>query len=144
MFEENSRLGGGMHGKECCDPPAAASSVLEACLVAGAIFARTAGSPQDPLILYVHGSGPHNSSLWWNELVLAVCAGGGEQYTTKPFSANVTAYTCCTPLANIRIVDTDAGDIYQSGQGYYHVAIDCPGYGRSSGDRQAIRSCPGR
>ena len=28
--------------------------------------------PQDPLVLYVHGSGPRNSSMSWNELVLGV------------------------------------------------------------------------
>eukprot|EP00971_Amphidinium_carterae_P208971 4145736-Amphidinium_carterae.1 len=27
--------------------------------------------------------------------------------------------------------------------GFYHVAIDCPGYGRSPGDRQIVRSYPG-
>jgi pimeloyl-ACP methyl ester carboxylesterase len=28
------------------------------------------------------------------------------------------------------------------GGGLFHVAIDCPGYGRSGGDRQAVRSHP--
>mmetsp|Transcript_105903 Transcript_105903/g.306328 ORF Transcript_105903/g.306328 Transcript_105903/m.306328 type:complete len:394 (+) Transcript_105903:127-1308(+) len=30
-----------------------------------------------------------------------------------------------------------------SNNGYFNVAIDCPGYGRSYGDRQTIRSYPG-
>ena len=58
------------------------------------------------MLLYVHGSGPRNSSMFWNEVVQAVDA-----------------------------LSPDA---------YYHVAIDCPGYGRSSGDRQIIRSYPGQ
>jgi hypothetical protein len=69
------------------------------------IFARVAGDPSKPLLLYVHGSGPRNSSAWWNEVVQAVDA-------IRP-------------------------------NAYYHVAIDCPGYARSAGDRQAIRSYPG-
>jgi hypothetical protein len=32
----------------------------------GEIYARCAGHPAHPLILYVHGSGPTNSSLQWN------------------------------------------------------------------------------
>ena len=28
-------------------------------------------------------------------------------------------------------------------QPLYHVAIDCPGYGRSPGDKQTVRSYPG-
>lgn len=70
------------------------------------VFARVAGDPSKPLLLYVHGSGPRNSSMFWNEVVQAVDA-----------------------------LSPDA---------YYHVAIDCPGYGRSSGDRQIIRSYPGQ
>merc|ERR1719375_2435461 len=31
----------------------------------------------------------------------------------------------------------------QAPQKFFHVAIDCPGYGRSPGDRQVIRSYPG-
>lgn len=27
---------------------------------------------------------------------------------------------------------------------FYHVSIDCPGYGRSSGDKQSVRSYPGQ
>jgi len=67
----------------------------------GDLFARCAGDPRDPLILYVHGSGPRNSSLFWNFLVP------------------------------------------QLAPGFYHVAIDCPGYGRSVGSRQIVRSYPG-
>eukprot|EP01052_Picozoa_sp_SAG31_P034153 SAG31_NODE_3950_length_3724_cov_3.097655_1_plen_936_part_00 len=68
------------------------------------IFARCAGDSSDPLVLYVHGSGPRNSSMFWNGLVEEV------------------ASLC---------------------PGLFHVAIDCPGYGRSPGDRQTIRSYPG-
>eukprot|EP00755_Sulcionema_specki_P017277 Sspe_Gene.11089::Locus_3738_Transcript_2_2_Confidence_0.750_Length_3089::g.11089::m.11089/K10395/KIF4_21_27; kinesin family member 4/21/27 len=77
----------------------------------GSIFARCVGDPADPLILLIHGSGPTNSSTWWNGLVheLAV-TGVGE------------------------------GNPVQS---FFMVAIDCPGYGRSVGDRQDIRSTPG-
>ena len=68
------------------------------------VFARVAGDPADPLVLYVHGSGPRNSSMFWNNMVEAVDA----------LHPNL-----------------------------YHVAICCPGYGRSPGDRQIIRSYPG-
>ena len=68
------------------------------------VFARVAGDPSKPLLLYVHGSGPRNSSMFWNQVVEAV-------ESLSPDS-------------------------------YYHVAIDCPGYGRSRGDRQIIRSYP--
>jgi predicted esterase len=68
------------------------------------VFARVVGDPSNPLVLYVHGSGPRNSSMFWNDVVTAV--------------------------------DALHPDLY-------HVAIDCPGYGRSGGDRQCIRSYPG-
>lgn len=78
----------------------------------GDVFARCIGDPSDPLILWVHGSGPHNSSAFWNEVVQDVAvrarAGLGGGLPT----------------------------------GFYQVAIDCPGYGRSPGDRQTIRSYP--
>ena len=71
----------------------------------GDIFARIAGHSDKPLLLYVHGSGPRNSSLEWNWLVQ---------------------------------------DLLNRTPGkFYHVAIDCPGYGRSLGDRQHVRSTPG-
>ena len=38
----------------------------------GDVFARCVGSPADPLILYVHGSGPCNSSNFWSKLVVDV------------------------------------------------------------------------
>jgi hypothetical protein len=38
------------------------------------VFARVAGDPASPLVLYVHGSGPRNSSMFWNNLVEAVYA----------------------------------------------------------------------
>ena len=71
----------------------------------GDVFARVCGEPTDPLVLYVHGSGPTNSSRWWSALI-------------PDLARRSTA------------------------QRYFHVAIDCPGYGRSGGDRQTIRSCP--
>ena len=74
----------------------------------GEIFARVVGVPTDPLVLYVHGSGPQNSSMVWNS-----CA-----------------------------VDTARRLSGATGSAHYHVAIDCPGYGRSIGDRQTIRSYP--
>ncbi|KAL0484188.1 kinesin-like protein [Acrasis kona] len=74
----------------------------------GEIFARTLGNPSLPLILLVHGSGPTNSSTYWNSLIFELFA-------------------------------RTAG----TGEAYYYVAIDCPGYGRSIGDRQTIRSYPG-
>jgi len=70
----------------------------------GDIFARVAGVPSDPLVLYVHGSGPRNSSLQWNFLV---------------------------------------DNLIRMRAPLYHVAIDCPGYGRSPGERQVVRSFPG-
>jgi len=73
----------------------------------GDIFARVVGDARDPLVLYVHGSGPHNSSMHWNDVAIDLAeraAAGGRRF--------------------------------------YHVAIDCPGYGRSPGDRQTIRSYP--
>ena len=71
----------------------------------GPVFARCVGNPTDPLILFVHGSGPNNSSVWWNGLI------------------HELALTSATS--------------------YLYVAIDCPGYGLSVGDKQTIRSEPG-
>ena len=71
----------------------------------GRVFARAAGDPERPLILLVHGSGPENSSIWWNELVC-------------------------------QLLEARPG-------AFCYVQVDCPGYGRSPGDRQAIRSYPG-
>ncbi|KAK3236045.1 hypothetical protein CYMTET_53795 [Cymbomonas tetramitiformis] len=70
------------------------------------VYARCVGDPADPLLLYVHGSGPTNSSLTWNDFALDIARRA-------------------------------------SPRTFYHVAIDCPGYGRSPGDRQTIRSYPG-
>lgn len=75
----------------------------------GDVFARVAGVPTHPLVLYVHGSGPKNSSVTW---------------------------TAC-------IVDSARRLHAAMGNAFYHVAIDCPGYSRSPGDRQTIRSYPG-
>ena len=72
----------------------------------GAVFARVCGAPSDPLVLYVHGSGADNSSLFWNALVPQTAA----------------------------LLRTS----------HFHVAFDCPGYGRSAGDRQTIRSYPAK
>ncbi|GAB5369704.1 hypothetical protein AAMO2058_001428300 [Amorphochlora amoebiformis] len=81
----------------------------------GDIFARAAGFNEDPLILYVHGSGPRNSSLEWNWLVTDL----GIRARTND------------SLAKAKLPQT-----------FYHVAIDCPGYARSPGDKQTIRSYP--
>mmetsp|Transcript_3695 Transcript_3695/g.9396 ORF Transcript_3695/g.9396 Transcript_3695/m.9396 type:complete len:1002 (+) Transcript_3695:77-3082(+) len=82
----------------------------------GDVFARCVGDPEHPLILYVHGSGPQNSSMVWNDLALEM---------------NARART---------VSNAAAGSLPP---GFYHVAIDCPGYGRSPGDRQIVRSYPG-
>lgn len=70
------------------------------------VYARCVGDPADPVLLYVHGSGPTNSSLTWNQIAIDIAR--------RAFPRT-----------------------------FYHVAIDCPGYGRSPGDRQTIRSYPG-
>ena len=75
----------------------------------GHVFARVVGVATQPLVLYVHGSGPENSSVTW---------------------------TRC-------IVDAARSLHASTGKTFYHVAIDCPGYSRSPGDRQTIRSYPG-
>eukprot|EP00760_Papus_ankaliazontas_P004670 PhM_4_TR12018/c0_g1_i1/m.105237/K10395/KIF4_21_27; kinesin family member 4/21/27 len=72
----------------------------------GEVYCRCVGNEADELILFVHGSGPTNSSTWWNGLVWELA---------------------------VRSQD----------KAYFMVAIDCPGYGRSPGDRQTIRSVPG-
>ena len=77
----------------------------------GEVFARVAGDSTLPLCLYVHGSGSHNSSMFWRDLVLDV-------------AERLRQRQC-------------------RGGALYHVAVDCPGYGRSPGDRQTIRSYPG-
>jgi len=78
----------------------------------GDVFARCVGDPNDPLILYIHGSGPCNSSMMWNKLAVNVAM----------------------------LASTGSGDFPKS---FYQVAIDCPGYARSPGDKQSIRSYPG-
>ena len=35
----------------------------------GAVFARVAGVPTEPLVLYVHGSGPANSGVTWTRCI---------------------------------------------------------------------------
>eukprot|EP00164_Ancoracysta_twista_P001166 GFYU01001533.1.p1 GENE.GFYU01001533.1~~GFYU01001533.1.p1 ORF type:complete len:1074 (+),score=199.66 GFYU01001533.1:124-3345(+) len=70
----------------------------------GDVYARCLGDPEDDLVLFVHGSGPTNSSTFWNGLV------------------HEMALICPKPC--------------------YYVAIDCPGYGQTKGDRQTIRSNP--
>ncbi len=88
----------------------------------GDVFARCVGDVNDPLLLYVHGSGPRNSSLQWNHVVLGIareCVTGG----TAVFGGGAAA--SLPPNA--------------SGP-YFQVAVDCPGYGRTPGDCQTIRS----
>lgn len=79
----------------------------------GKIFARLAGhryDEQQKCILLIHGSGPENSSMYWNDFV------------RRLLLATSSSTSLCP---------------------YYFVAIDCPGYGRSDGDKQIIRSYPG-
>jgi len=78
----------------------------------GDVFARCVGDPADPLILYVHGSGPCNSSMFWNHVI----------------------------MDTVRLAATNTLGLPTS---FFHVAIDCPNYGRSPGDKQTIRSYPG-
>ncbi|CAF1378387.1 unnamed protein product [Rotaria sp. Silwood1] len=65
---------------------------------------------QQQCILLIHGSGPANSSMYWNDLVRRLLLATSSSSSLSP---------------------------------YYFVAIDCPGYGRSDGDKQTIRSYPG-
>ncbi|UJR18038.1 hypothetical protein I4U23_004939 [Adineta vaga] len=79
----------------------------------GKIFARIAGhryDEQQKCILLVHGSGPENSSMYWNDLVRRLLLATSSSSSLSP---------------------------------YYFVAIDCPGYCHSDGDKQTIRSYPG-
>eukprot|EP01060_Flectonema_neradi_P016104 TRINITY_DN226_c0_g4_i1.p1 TRINITY_DN226_c0_g4~~TRINITY_DN226_c0_g4_i1.p1 ORF type:complete len:976 (+),score=153.21 TRINITY_DN226_c0_g4_i1:43-2970(+) len=73
----------------------------------GSIFCRAMGNENDPLILFIHGSGPTNSSVWWNGIMHEL--------------------SVITPTHS----------------SFFLVAIDCPGYGNTCGDRQDIRSYPG-
>ncbi|CAF0917669.1 unnamed protein product [Adineta steineri] len=78
----------------------------------GKIFARLAGhryDEQQKCILLIHGSGPTNSSMFWNDLVRKLLLATSSSSSPSP---------------------------------YYFVTIDCPGYGRSDGDKQIIRSYP--
>jgi hypothetical protein len=79
----------------------------------GKIFARIAGhryDEQQKCILLIHGSGPENSSMYWNDLVRRLLLATSSSSSLSP---------------------------------YFFVAIDCPGYGRSDGSKQTIRSYPG-
>jgi len=69
------------------------------------VHARIMGDENDPLVLYVHGSGPRNSSNQWSHIAMEL-----SKISTQP---------------------------------YFHVAIDCPGYGLSEGRKQTVRSYPG-
>ena len=75
----------------------------------GDVFARVVGDFSYPLVLYVHGSGPANSSNFWCDAMVDIARAGAARRPTRRF---------------------------------LQVAIDCPGYGRSPGDRQTIRSEP--
>merc|ERR1719487_398938 len=77
----------------------------------GDVFARVVGDASAPLVLWVHGSGPHNSSVFWADAMADLARAGA----------------ACRP----------------GPRRFLQVAIDCPGYGRSPGDRQTIRSYPG-
>ena len=58
------------------------------------VFARCVGDPNDPLILYVHGSGPDNSSLFWNCFVLDVAQHAcGERYEYPSMKAGAASYS---------------------------------------------------
>mmetsp|Transcript_104119 Transcript_104119/g.333880 ORF Transcript_104119/g.333880 Transcript_104119/m.333880 type:complete len:1050 (-) Transcript_104119:186-3335(-) len=81
--------------------------------VYGDVFARCVGNSADPLLLYVHGSGPLNSSMMWNHLELDI-----ERIAKERGGSNLPTR-------------------------FFNVAIDCPGYGRSPGNRQIIRTYPG-
>ena len=79
----------------------------------GKIFARLAGhgyDEQQKCVLLIHGPGPANSSMYWNDLVRRLLLATSSSSSLSP---------------------------------YYFVAIDCPGYGRSDGSKQTIRSYPG-
>ena len=80
------------------------------CGTYGDVFARCVGSADDPLILYIHGSGTTNSSMVWN-----ICA------------------------SDVQLQAKSSSDL----RGFFQVAIDCPGYGRSTnGSKQTVRSYP--
>jgi pimeloyl-ACP methyl ester carboxylesterase len=66
----------------------------------------TAGTPGQPLILIVHGSGPRNSSAQYAPLL--------QEY-----------------LVRISYIEK-----------FYIVAIDCPGYGKSVGSKEAVKTFP--
>ena len=66
----------------------------------------TAGTPGQPLILVVHGSGPRNSSAQYAPLL--------QEY-----------------LVRISYIEK-----------FYIVAIDCPGYGKSVGSKEAVKTFP--
>ena len=110
------------------------------------VFARAVGDPRDPLVLYVHGSGPRNSSLFWNTLVQQLTGAlplsllcstqtrGGEASPSPSSPSSSTPASSAAECTSGRLATPPA---------LYHVAIDCPGYGRTLGDRQTIRSYPG-
>jgi predicted dienelactone hydrolase len=72
----------------------------------GQIYSMTAGTPGQPLILIVHGSGPRNSSAQYAPLL--------QEY-----------------LVRISYIEK-----------FYIVAIDCPGYGKSVGSKEAVKTFP--
>jgi pimeloyl-ACP methyl ester carboxylesterase len=89
----------------------------------GRIFARIAGQISAPkLVLFVHGSGPLNDSSQWNEFVPQLL----EKTTNQKHHES----------------SDECHDDHPIRSEYFCVCIDCPGYGKSQGDRQSIRSYP--
>ena len=82
----------------------------------GDVWARVAGDKRHSLLLMIHGSGPTNSSLQWNWLV-------EQLMSSQVMSCEIS------PDEHLK---------------YFCVAVECPGYGRTRGDRQIIRSYPGK